>query len=144
MIGSGPGVSISQVTALVPQPANAAPPSVADASAQGNITRYAMENHTHASKLRKQIITMPGAAGTYTWTYPTAFGSGVSPIVCAIAQVPGGTTDLFNVQVVGSPTDTQCTFQINRVSAGLFGLLTGALGINTPVAATLHMFALEP
>lgn len=107
--------------------------------------RYAMENHTHASKVRKQIVTMPSAASSYTWTYPTAFGAGVVPAVCAIVQVSAGNQDLFNVQVVGSPTNTQCTFQINRVSAGLLSLLLGALSINpTPVAATLHMFALEP
>ncbi|QDZ07459.1 hypothetical protein FPZ24_08175 [Sphingomonas panacisoli] len=88
---------------------------------------------------------MPSAATTYAWTYPTAFGSGVVPIVSAIVQVPNGNTDLFNVQVMGTPTNTGCVFQINRVSAGLLSLLLGALSINpTPVAATLHMLALEP
>lgn len=150
----GTGVTTAQVQAIanaaaasitVPQPASAAPPSVQDTSAQGNIARYAMENHTHASKTRRQRLTMPSAASTYTWTYPTPFDAGISPAVCAIVQVPSGTTDLFNVQVVGTPTNTQCTFQINRVSAGLLSLLLGALSINpTPIAATLHMFALEP
>ncbi len=67
------------------------------------------------------------------------------PAVCAIVQVPAGTQDLFNVQVQGTPTNTQCTFQINRVSAGLLALLLGALSLNpTPIAATLHLFAIEP
>ncbi len=128
-----------------PSPATSAPPGVNDAGAQGNILRYAMENHTHASKARKQIITMGSASSTYNWTYPTAFGSGVVPICLAIVQVPNGTTDLFNVQVMGTPTNTGCTFQINRVSAGLLALLLGALSLNpTPIAATLHMIALEP
>ncbi len=104
-----------------------------------------MADHTRASKARKQIITMGSAASTYTWTYPTAFGTGVIPVCNAIVQVPNGTTDLFNVQIVGTPTNTQCTFQINRVSAGLLSLLLGALSINsTPIAATLHLTALEP
>jgi len=104
-----------------------------------------MENHTHASKARKQIITMGSAATTYTWTYPTAFSAGVVPVVSGIVQVPSGNQDLFNVQIVGTPTNTQCTFQINRVSAGLLALLLGALSLNpTPIAATLHMIALEP
>ena len=107
--------------------------------------RYAREDHTHASKARKQIVTLGAAANTYTWTYPAAFAAGVVPIVNAIVQVPNGNTDLFNVQIMGAPTNTQCTFQINRVSAGLLSLLLGALSINpTPVAATLHMLALEP
>lgn len=128
-----------------PQPAQSAPPGVSDTGSAGNVMRYALENHTHASKARKQIITMGSAASTYTWTYPTAFGSGTVPVVSAIVQVASGTTDLFNVQIVGTPTNTQCTFQINRVSAGLLSLLLGALSINpTPVAATLHMIALEP
>lgn len=104
-----------------------------------------MENHTHASKARKQIVVMGSAATTYTWTYPTAFGAGVTPVVSGIVQVPAGNQDLFNVQVLGTPTNTQCQFQINRVSAGLLSLLLGALSINpTPIAATLHMIALEP
>lgn len=138
------GGIVSSLTA-VPDPAISAPPGVTDTGAQGNIPRYAMENHTHASKARKQIVTMPSAASTYTWTYPTAFASGVVPVVSAIVQVAAGNQDLFNVQVLGVPTNTQCTFQINRVSAGLLALLLGALSINTtPVASTLHMYALEP
>lgn len=129
----------------IPGPAQAAPPGVTDTSSQGSIARYAMENHTHASKARKQIITMGSAATTYTWTYPTAFSAGVVPVVSGIVQVPSGNQDLFNVQIVGTPTNTQCTFQINRVSAGLLALLLGALSLNpTPIAATLHMIALEP
>lgn len=140
-----PGVSASQVQSLIPQPATAMPPGVSDSGAVGTSQKYALENHTHASKARKQIVTMPSAASTYTWTYPTAFGAGVVPIVQGIVQVPNGNTDLFNVQVLGTPTNTSCQFQINRVSAGLLGVLLGALSINpTPIAATLHMIALEP
>lgn len=133
------------VLALVPVPATVAPPGVADAGALGSAVPYARGDHTHASKARKQIATMSSAATTYAWTYPTAFAAGVAPIVSAIVQVPNGNTDLFNVQVMGVPTNTGCVFQINRVSAGLLALLTGALSINpTPIAATLHMLALEP
>ena len=129
----------------VPQPAQSSPPGVADGGSKGDIMRFALENHTHASKARKQIVTMPSASSTYTWTYPTAFGAGVVPIVSGIVQVPSGTTDLYNVQIIGTPTATQCVFQINRVSAGLLSLLLGALSINpTPIAATLHLIALEP
>jgi hypothetical protein len=129
----------------IPSPATSSPPAVADSGALGTVPRYAREDHTHASKARKEIKVMPSASATYVWVYPLAFGVGVVPIVNAIVQVPNGTTDLFNVQIVGSPTNMQCTFQINRVSAGLLGVLLGALSINpTPIAATLHCIALEP
>lgn len=131
-------------TSSVPTPATAAPPSVSDTGALGNVaTRFAMENHTHASKARKEIKASSSA--TLTWVYPTAFGAGVVPICSGIAQVASGTTDLFNVQLAGVPTNSQCVFQINRITAGLFGLITGALGVNpNPASINLHLLALEP
>lgn len=142
---SNPGVSLNQVQSLIPQPSTSAPPGVADNGLKGTDTRYALADHTHASKARKEIKTMPSASATYTWVYPTAFASGVVPVVSGIVQVPNGTTDLFNVQIVGTPSNTQCMLQINRVSGGLLSLLLGALSLNpTPIAATLHLIALEP
>lgn len=150
---NAPGVSQQQVAAMiapyalassVPTPASSAPPAVAVASAAGSDTaQYATADHTHASKTRRMVQAIP-AASTYTWTYPTPFAAGVVPMVNAIAQVPSGTTDLFNLQVVGTPTNTSCVFQVNRVSAGLLALLLGALSINpNPSAITLHMWAVE-
>ena len=140
------GVSYPPIPAsLIPTPATTMPPGVSDSGAVGSASPYARADHTHASKARKQIVTMPSAGMTFAWTYPTAFASGVVPIVSAIVQVPNGNTDLYNVQVMGAPTNIGCVFQINRVSTGLLALLTGALSINpTPIAATLHMLALEP
>lgn len=131
--------------AEVPAMATNAPPPVATASAVGTeALQFASANHTHASKTRRMVQAIP-AASTYVWTYPTPFAAGVSPMVNAIAQVPTGTTDLFNLQVVGVPGNTSCTFQINRVSGGLLALLLGALSLNpTPAAITLHMWAVEP
>lgn len=142
---SGLAFSPGATIADIPKPATAMPPGVSDAGAVGNQSPYARADHTHASKARKQIATMGTAAMTYAWTYPTPFAVGVVPIVSAIVQVPSGNTDLFNVQVMGVPTNTGCVFQINRVSPGLLSLLAGALSVNpTPIAATLHMLALEP
>ncbi|WP_398457410.1 hypothetical protein [Sphingomonas albertensis] len=138
-------VAIDAMAATIPVPATSTPPGVADTSALGSASPYARADHTHASKARKQIVTMGSAATTFAWTFPTAFPAGVVPIVSAIVQVPSGNTDLFNVQVMGEPTNAGCVFQINRVSSGLLALLTGALSINpTPIKATLHMLALEP
>lgn len=129
----------------VPQPATAMPPGVSDNGSRGTGTKFAREDHTHASKARKERPTMSSAASTFKWTYPVAFATGVVPVCNAIAQVPVGNKDLFNVQVMGQPTNTDCVFQISRVSSGLLSLLTGALSINPdPVALTLHCIALEP
>ena len=137
--------AMDAVAATIPTPATSTPPGVADTSMSGSASPYARADHTHASKARKQIVTMGSAATTFAWTFPTAFPTGVVPIVSAIVQVPSGNTDLFNVQVMGAPTNTGCVFQINRVSSGLLSLLAGALSVNpTPIAATLHMLALEP
>jgi len=148
---SYPPVDVAAITASIPLPATAMPPGVSDTGMIGTDTRYALANHTHASKVRKRKITMSSAASSYAWTYsdkdgnPLPFPTGVIPIVNAIVQVPAGNTDLFNVQVLGEPTNTGCVFQINRVSSGLLSLLTGALSVNpTPIAATLHLIALEP
>lgn len=143
---SGGSVVPDKATLGIPAPAASMPPGVSDTGSVGTqTTEFALANHTHASKARKQIVTMGSAASTYTWTYPTSFAAGVVPVCSAIVQVSAGNQDLFNVQLSGVPTNTQCTFQINRVSAGLLSLLLGALSINpTPVAATLHMIALEP
>lgn len=130
----------------VPLPATSAPPGVTDSGAQGNITRYAMENHTHASKARKGVASIGSNVGTYTWTYPTPFGAGVVPVCNGIAQTASGVTDLVNVQIDGTPTNTQCTFRITRYSQSFLSILgLNVLTFNSAsLAITMHMVALEP
>jgi hypothetical protein len=128
-----------------PQPATAAPPGVSDSSATGDNMQYALANHTHASKARKQRVTGVNAA-TYTWTFPTPFTTGAIPICNAIVEDPANTaTDSYNVQVTGVPNNMQVTFRIIRQSSGLLSLLLGALSLNpTPGNINLHCLALEP
>lgn len=129
----------------MPTAATAVPPGVADAGAIGTPGIYSPHGHTHASKARKQRVTGVTAA-TYVWTYPTAFGVGVVPIVNGIVEDPANSaTDSYNLQVVGAPTATGCTFRIVRQSSGLLSLLTGALSLNTtPGNVNLHLIAFEP
>lgn len=135
---------LSALAATVPAAATAMPPAVADSSSKGTTNRYALQDHTHASKARKAKATAQ-SGGTYTWVYPVPFAAGVTPSCQAIVQTAAATNDLFNVQVEGVPTNTQCVFRIARVSSGLLSLLVGALSLNTaPVAVTLHMLAMEP
>lgn len=134
------------ITPEIPQPANAMPPGVADAGSKGTDLRYALADHTHAGKARKSLAAVQSSVGTYTWTYPVAFGAGVVPICNAIAQTATGVSDLINVQIDGAPTNTQCVFRITRYSQSFLSLLgINILGLNVAaIPITLHMLALEP
>jgi hypothetical protein len=129
----------------VPQPATATPPSVADASNKGSGTRYALEDHTHASKARKARVHS-AADGTITWTYSTPFDVGVVPRVVAVAEVASGTTDVVNVQVIGTPTNTACQLLVNRTNRSVVALLSLTIlsGPAQPGATWVHAVALEP
>lgn len=132
-------------TTDLPQPAAAMPPAVADASALGTVQKFALENHTHASKARK-VRVQSAADGTITWTYATAFGAGVVPIVVAVAEVANGVTDVVNVQVVDTPTNTSCKLLVNRTNRSVVALigLTVLSVPSQPGATWVHAVALEP
>lgn len=129
----------------VPQPATAMPPGVADNGALGTDTRYALANHTHASKARKDRV-QSAADGTIAWTYPTPFAAGVIPRVVAVAEVAAGVTDVVNVQVVDTPTNTSCKLLVNRANrsvASLLGLTVLSIP-SQPGVTWVHVIALEP
>lgn len=142
---SGGSVIPDKSTLGIPDPATSMPPGVADSGSLGTVQRYALENHTHASKARKQRVTGVNTV-TYTWIYPTPFSAGVIPMCNAIAEDPtSSTTDSYNIQISGTPTNTQCVFVIKRQSSGLLSLLLGAISFNpTPGNINLHCLALEP
>lgn len=130
----------------IPQPATNAPPSVSDSGSAGNVsTRFAMENHTHASKARKDRL-QTAADGTLTWTYSTPFGAGVVPRICAVAEVASGVTDVYNVQLVGTPSNTSAQLLVNRLQKSVASLLSlTVLSVpSSPGVTWLHLLALEP
>ena len=129
----------------VPDPATSAPPGVSDSGALGSDMKYALANHTHASKVRK-IRVQCAADGTLTWTYSTPFTNGVTPIVLAVAEVASGVTDVVNVQVVDTPTNTSCKLLVNRTQrsvAALLGLTILSVP-SQPGVTWVHAVALEP
>lgn len=129
----------------VPQPATTMPPGVADTGAKGSDVKYALADHTHASKARKARV-QSAADGTITWVYSTAFDAGVVPRVVAVAEVASGTTDVVNVQVIGTPTNTQCQLLVNRTQrsvASLLGLTVLSVP-SQPGVTWVHAVALEP
>lgn len=129
----------------VPSPATTAPPAVADSSALGNGAKYALDNHTHASKTRRERVQC-AADGTLTWVFSTPFGAGVVPRCFAVAEVAAGVTDVVNVQIIDAPTNTQCKFLVNRTNrtaVALIGLTI--LSVPTQPGVTwVHVVALEP
>lgn len=129
-----------------PSPSDTIPPGVSDSGALGNDMRYALANHTHASRVRKWTVAINSNVVTYTWIYPTAFPNGVVPVCNGIAQTAPGVTDLVNIQIEGTPTNTQCVFRVTRYSQSFLSLLgINILGLNTSaLPISLHMVALEP
>jgi len=128
-----------------PSPATSSPPGVTDTGSVGSVQRYALENHTHASKARKERI-LSAADGTITWTYSTPFGAGVIPRVVAIAEVTTGVTDVVNVQVVDTPNNVSCKLLVNRTQRSVAALL-GLTVLSVPAspgATWVHAVALEP
>jgi len=128
-----------------PLPATSLPPAVADTSALGDDTGYyAMANHTHASKARKARIQC-AANGTLTWTFSPPFANGVVPRIVAIAETAGG-TDVYNVQLTATPTNTTAQLLVNRVQQSVVALL-GLTILSVPASpgvTWVHLLALEP
>jgi hypothetical protein len=137
---------IDSLRLSMPKPSTANPVGVADNSAVGtDPNKFAIEGHTHSSKARKQRV-LGVTTVLYTWVYPNPFPSGTVPICNGIVEDPAASaSDTYNVQVSGTPTNTQCTFRITRLSSGLLGLLAGALSFNPTMSnVNLHCTALEP
>lgn len=135
-----------QTTPAIPQPSTSAPPGVTDSGNKGTeVTLFALADHTHASKARKARM-QSNADGTLTWVYSTPFPNGVVPRVAAVAEVAAGVTDVVNVQVVDTPTNTQCTLLVNRAQRSVAALL-GLTVLSTPAqpgVTWVHAVALEP
>jgi hypothetical protein len=94
---------------------------------------------------RRAILTYAGA--DLTWTYPTAFASGVVPVIKAVAAPPAASNSLFNVQLVGDPTNVSCKFRINSIPAAtisLGGLLSLTLFQQSVAGVKIHAEASAP
>lgn len=81
----------------------------------------------------QRIRVQTAADGTYTWTYPTAFAVGAVPKISVVAEAPNGSTDIFNAQTDGPPTNTQCKVRVTRSPLTTVALI--GLTIAVPVAS---------
>lgn len=133
---------LSAVAATVPTAATSAPPSVADASVQGNIARYAMENHTHASKARKGRVLVP-ISGIFDVTFASPMGS--SPLCAVTAEATSGDTNVVNAQVDGVTSTAGLRIRITRTQQSVVVLLgLTILSVPTQVATYAHYICIEP
>lgn len=101
---------------------------------------------SNSSLIEQCAIVTTTTAGTYTWTYPNAYASGVVPIVQSLAQGASGSTNVVNVQLDGVPTNTQAKFRVTLTQLSVVSLIgLTILSVPTsPGAIVLHVEALAP
>lgn len=120
---SNPGVSQAALDAQIPKPASAMPPAVSDTGAKGgDVAQYALADHTHASRVRR-IRAQSDASGLVVWTFNPPFDVGVVPVVTGQAETAAGVTDVVNVQVEGTPTNTTANLRVTRTNRSTVALL---------------------
>lgn len=141
---SYPPVDVAAIYAAMPAPATTTPPAISENGALGTGAKYALDNHTHASTLRKGRQQC-AVDGTLTWTFDTPFPPGTVPRINAIAETGAGVTDVVNVQVEGTPTNTQAVLRVTRTQRSVVALIgLTVLSIPASVGATwVHMSAAQ-
>lgn len=71
----------------------------------------------------QRVRVQTAADGTYTWVYPNPFATGTIPKVFVVAEGPAGSTDIYNAQTDGPPTNVQCKVRVTRGQNSLVALL---------------------
>jgi len=129
-------------TGLIPTAGTTTPPVIQESGVIGADMQYARADHTHASNLRRgrqQCAT----DGSLTWVFDPPFAPGVVPRINALAETGVGVTDVVNIQVEGTPTNTQAVLRVTRTSRSVVALIgLTILSIPGSVGATwVHMSA---
>lgn len=123
----------------IPKPATSAPPSVQADSAKGDAPRYALENHTHESRLQARRVQLVfDANGEAVYTFPKEYAAGVIPIVEVTAENTRGAAYRYDATILeGSTTNKQTTVILTRTPKTLTVSLLGAvLNVFTTSAVT--------
>lgn len=141
---SNVGMSAAAVEAMVagqmPQPATAAPPPVQQDSAKGGAPRYALEDHTHESRLQARRLQLTfDANGEATYTFTKPYDAGVVPIVQVTAENVRGAAFRYDATVrQGSTTNITATIMLTKTPRTLTVSLLGAvLNVFTSPADTV-------
>lgn len=123
-----------------PKPATGAPPAVQVDSSKGTLPRYALEDHTHQSRLQaRRIQVTPDANGRVVYTFPLPYDAGVVPIVSVTAETPTGVTYRNDASILqASTTNTQTTIIITRLNQNVVvGLLNAVLPVFAAATGTI-------
>jgi hypothetical protein len=138
-IGASIPQALLDAIAAMPQPATGAPPAVQVDSSKGTMPRFALEDHTHESRLQaRRIQVTPDANGRYVYTFPRTY-VGIIPIVNVTAETPTGVTYRNDSSILeGATTASQTTIIVNRVAQSqtvsvLGATLTLFQPVTTPV-----------
>jgi len=126
---SNPGMTAAQVAAIMPQPASAAPPPVQVDSAKGDVSRYALENHTHESRLQARRMQLVfDANGEAIYTFPKAYATGVVPIVQVTAENTRGASYRYDATIKQDSTSaSQTTVILSKTPRTLTASVLGAV-----------------
>lgn len=80
------------------------------------------------------------SVGAYSWTFPTAYGSGVTPIISAVCE--GASSSTWNVQIT-SVSNTGVTVQVTRTTpVTVVGV--SVLGVSLSPQTYVHLTAIAP
>jgi hypothetical protein len=85
--------------------------------------------------------SVTNSSGVYTWTFPTPYGAGVTPVVTVTVESPSGSV-VFNEKIT-SISNTSVTVAVSR-STPVTVLGLSVLGIESAAATTIHLTAVEP
>lgn len=123
-------------------------PAAPTASVGTNTTQLATTAFVNAAVAAGwQVGTVTtNSSGIATFTFPTAFGAGVVPIVMAIA-VATVANNLYSVQLNSTPTNTSCQLKVNVIggaSISLVGLLSLNIFSAAPSGVVIHVAARAP
>jgi hypothetical protein len=94
-------------------------------------------------KASQTLRTNTTAGGTYTWTYPVAWGAGVVPVCQVTAENAAASTDIVNAQMDGPATNTQAKVKITRTSVVTI-LSINVLGLAANTATPINITCFTP
>lgn len=119
--------------------------SAATTSAAGSMSAADKTKLNTIAEEQRTIVTVAGGAGRVTWTYPSAYGSGIVPVIQAQAVKPTGATVSYNCAIYGDPTNTSCTIEVNTVNPTIIGILGSILVAQpAPNGTKVHIIAKSP
>lgn len=113
----------------MPQPAQSAPPAVQANSDKGTGARYALENHTHESRLQARRVQLTfNASGEALYTFPLPYPAGIVPIVSTTAENLTSNSYRYDATVKEAATsNTSATIVLTKTPRTLTVSLLGAV-----------------